>query len=356
MAQYKVIQDIEAEDKLLGPLSLRQFIYAIIVIVLGFIAFKLITVQWYFAIPFLPPMLFFGLLAAPFGQNQSSEVWMLAKIRFFVFPKTRIWNQSGIEELVHITVPKKIEKYVSKGFSQDEVRSRLSALANTLDTRGWAIKNVSTDVFQKATAYGAQAQTDRLIDINSIPQTNTVQELPGDDLFDAQSSPLARMTSQNIQASDEMHRQQLMNNLQDQIAATQPTQTPPASVQPVTSVPAPAQPVATVPDLPVPAVSVPATSTPVTVVAPHHEADENIEQPHGPQQILGSHGQQLHHETNEAIATQSAQASEKNLDAAMTTSDQTAKINGVTDTDRNTMRVARTDDDTSDDEVVISLH
>ena len=28
MATYKVIQDIEAEDKLLGPLTLRQFIYA----------------------------------------------------------------------------------------------------------------------------------------------------------------------------------------------------------------------------------------------------------------------------------------------------------------------------------------
>ncbi|MGH7158305.1 MAG: PrgI family mobile element protein [Candidatus Saccharimonadales bacterium] len=28
MATYKVIQDIEAEDKILGPLTLRQFIYA----------------------------------------------------------------------------------------------------------------------------------------------------------------------------------------------------------------------------------------------------------------------------------------------------------------------------------------
>ena len=28
MATYKVIQDIEAEDKLVGPLTLKQFIYA----------------------------------------------------------------------------------------------------------------------------------------------------------------------------------------------------------------------------------------------------------------------------------------------------------------------------------------
>lgn len=30
MAVYKVLQDIEAEDKLIGPLTLRQFIYAAI--------------------------------------------------------------------------------------------------------------------------------------------------------------------------------------------------------------------------------------------------------------------------------------------------------------------------------------
>ncbi len=45
MSTYKVIQDIEAEDKLLGPLTLRQFIYAAVVLVMGFVAFKLMTVS-----------------------------------------------------------------------------------------------------------------------------------------------------------------------------------------------------------------------------------------------------------------------------------------------------------------------
>ena len=86
MATYKVIQDIEAEDKLLGPLTLKQFIYAIIVVVAGFIAFKLGTVKWYLALPFLPPMAFFGILAAPLGRDQPTEVWVLAKIRYFFKP------------------------------------------------------------------------------------------------------------------------------------------------------------------------------------------------------------------------------------------------------------------------------
>ena len=69
MATYKVIQDIEAEDKLLGPLTLRQFIYAIIVFVSGFIAFKLAFVAWWLVIPFLPHMILFSVLAAPFGHD-----------------------------------------------------------------------------------------------------------------------------------------------------------------------------------------------------------------------------------------------------------------------------------------------
>jgi hypothetical protein len=44
MATYKVLQDIEAEDKLLGPLTLKQFIFAAVAIAIGFVEFKLITV------------------------------------------------------------------------------------------------------------------------------------------------------------------------------------------------------------------------------------------------------------------------------------------------------------------------
>ena len=71
MATYKVIQDIEAEDKLLGPLSLRQFIYAVIVVVLCYVVFRVFFIQPVLVAPFLPPIILFGVLAAPFGHDQS---------------------------------------------------------------------------------------------------------------------------------------------------------------------------------------------------------------------------------------------------------------------------------------------
>ena len=45
MAQYKVPQDVEAEDKLLGPFTFRQFIYLMIaggLIAVGFLLFKIL--------------------------------------------------------------------------------------------------------------------------------------------------------------------------------------------------------------------------------------------------------------------------------------------------------------------------
>src|SRR5476651_1493159 len=148
MATYKVLQDIEAEDKFVGPLTLKQFIFAGIAFVCAYLSFFFLTKHaWILVIPLLPVMVTTGFLAFPWGRDQPTEIWLLAKIRFFLKPKRRIWNQSGVEQLVTITVPKRTEpEYVGSNLSQTEVRSRLKALASTIDSRGWAIKNVNVNL------------------------------------------------------------------------------------------------------------------------------------------------------------------------------------------------------------------
>ena len=211
MAQYKVLQDIEAEDKLLGPLSLRQFIYAVVVVVLGFVAFKLGTMRWYLVIPFVPPMIFFGLLAAPLGRDQPSEVWLLAKIRFFTKARRRIWDQAGVKELVTITVPKKIERVVGKGFSQQEKSSRLKALAATLDTRGWAVKNIDAATYQRPILAG-NAPSDRLVDITSVPDDASAVD-PESDILDEANNPVAQKVEQTLESSTQTHREELLQKV-----------------------------------------------------------------------------------------------------------------------------------------------
>ncbi len=230
MATYKVIQDIEAEDKLLGPLTLRQFIYAAIVAAMGFIAFKLIPVSPLLVLPFLPPMIFFGMLAAPFGHDQPSEVWMLAKIRFFLIPRKRIWNQDGVQELVTVTAPKVVEKHYTDGLNQYEVKSRLQALASTLDSRGWAIKNVSVNLFsQPSYLGGSDTDSDRLVSPDTLPQEVPNYEVYAtDDIMDERSNPTAQHLDSMISQSEQAHRQALVATIQNDSGpgAGQPAQPP----------------------------------------------------------------------------------------------------------------------------------
>lgn len=213
MATYKVIQDIEAEDKLLGPLTLKQFIYAIIVVVCGFIAFKLGTVAWYFALPFLPPMLLFGVLAAPLGRDQPTEIWVLAKLRYWLKPRLRTWDQTGQLNLVTITVPKVIDPSIyTDNLSQTEVKSRLKALSETIDTRGWAVKNVSSDAYSAAPA--TVVSSDRLLEVTAASQSPSVALKPDDDILDEQNNPVAQQLGEMISASTKTHRQATIKKMQ----------------------------------------------------------------------------------------------------------------------------------------------
>lgn len=216
MGTYKVIQDIEAEDKLLGPLSLRQFIYAVIVIVSGFVAYRLALVNPVFVIPLLPVIIFFGFLAVPISKDQPSEVWLLARIRFYLKPRRRIWDQSGIKELVTITAPKKVEHVLTNGLSQTEVRSRLEALANTIDSRGWAVKNVSVNMFAQPSYVLGQVNSDRLIDPSTIAnEVPAFEVLPTDDMLDVSSNSRAQALDQMITTSTQYRKQQVIEHMRD---------------------------------------------------------------------------------------------------------------------------------------------
>ena len=215
MATYKLIQDVEAEDKILGPLTLRQFIFALIAVFLFYLCwFFIIKHLWFMEIIFLPPALFFGFFALPFGRDQPTEVWFLAKLRFWFKPRSRIWNQSGVKELVTITAPKKAEPVLTNNLSQGEVRSRLRALADTIDSRGWAVKNVNVNAF--STPLLVAGGSERLLDPSSIPQqVPEVALTPGDDIMDEANSAISRQFDSMIDQSTKAHRQELVDRMQD---------------------------------------------------------------------------------------------------------------------------------------------
>lgn len=228
MATYTVLQDIEAEDKLLGPLTLRQFIYAGIMIGAGFIAFMAGKVSIFLAIPFLPIMFIFGFLAAPWGKDQPTETWAVAKVRYFFKPRKRIWDQTGQSDLVEITVPKKEIVAYTDGLSQHEVHSRLQVLASTIDSRGWAIKNTSYGQIGQPVVFGSSTtDSDRLTGAPTLPQA--VPEYAAEpiyDVLDEQNSQVSQQINQMMNASEQAHRQQIIDRLNTPSVEAGPVQQP----------------------------------------------------------------------------------------------------------------------------------
>lgn len=228
MATYKVIQDIEAEDKLVGPLTLKQFIFATIAAGFIFVAYLLVsqTGLIYLAIPFLPFILVFAVLAAPFGKDQPTELWLAAKLRFLLKPKVRIWDQSGLKELVTITVPKKEIRQLTNTISQSEVKSRLEALASTLDSRGWVAKHVDVGVYTNPVMNFNYNNSDssRLINPIGWGQQAAVDSDVSleDDIMDVSNNQKAQEFDRMVQQSADNMRSQAIANMR--AAATQATQ------------------------------------------------------------------------------------------------------------------------------------
>ena len=143
MAEYKVAQDVEAEDKLIGPFSFRQFIYLIIAAVAVALAWGLGQVFIGLAVIPLPVIIFFTVLALPLRKDQPMEVYVAAIISYRLKPRKRVWSPDGIESLIEITVPKAVDEHLTKDLSQMETEKRLSYLADIADTKGWSIRHTT---------------------------------------------------------------------------------------------------------------------------------------------------------------------------------------------------------------------
>jgi hypothetical protein len=90
-------------------------------------------------------------------------------------------------------------------------------LASTLDTRGWAVKNVDIATYQQP-LIGSPA-SDRLVDISVVPQDASVAAIdPSSDILDDQNNPLAQKVGQMIDASSTAHREELLNKVKEAAA------------------------------------------------------------------------------------------------------------------------------------------
>ncbi len=230
MAEYKVPQDVEADDKLIGPFSFRQFVYLIIVALAGAAAWGLFQLFPILVIIPLPIIIFFGALALPLRKDQPMEVYLAAMVSFYLKPRRRMWEPDGVESLIEITVPKTIEQRRTKDLSQTDAQQRFGYLAEIVDSKGWAIRSQAQG--------GIQAP-------NSAMNTDVYYAAQqAEDILDSNYG-VAQSLDYMIGQSDERRRQALIERMQAipdvpaepvaTVAAVDPVVTDTATVDPATS-------------------------------------------------------------------------------------------------------------------------
>jgi hypothetical protein len=212
MAVYKVPQDVEAEDKLIGPLSFRQFIYA--GIALGGVTVGVFLFQIFPLLAFipLPIVLLFGAVALPLRKDQPMETYLLALLRFYLKSKQRVWNPDGTITYVEITAPKEVEQHLTKDFSGQTAQERLDYLARVMDTRGWALKGA------------VESQ-------NSVTPDVAAEVQGADDIMDEHAS-LAQSIKTLITKADQEHKEAAREQMVAAAKAPAAPATPPAPAAP----------------------------------------------------------------------------------------------------------------------------
>lgn len=220
MSRYKVAQDVEAEDKILGPFSFRQFIYLLVAAAGVALAWGLSQVFLPLAVIPVPIILLFGALALPLRKDQPMEVYLAAVVSFYTKPRRRMWQPDGINSLIEITVPEKVEIERTKNLSQDEAERRLAYLSQLADTHGWSIRHTRVP----------DAQGSMISDVYFEAQQTS-------DMFDDNSSE-ARAMTRRIEQSNQARRRAAIERMQAPAAALPAV----ADGQPLQQAPVPYQP------------------------------------------------------------------------------------------------------------------
>jgi len=172
MSQYKVPQDVEADDKLIGPFSFRQFVYLMVAAMSIGLAYGLSKLLLPLAIIPLPITILFGALALPLRKDQPMETYLAAIVSFYLKPHRRLWDPDGVDSLVEIIAPISTEVQLTKDLSQFEAQQRFGYLAQIVDSEGWAIRGTGLQTPNNSMIsdeyYSAQQVEDIMDENNTI--------------------------------------------------------------------------------------------------------------------------------------------------------------------------------------------
>lgn len=117
MLQFKVPQDVQREDRIVGPLTLKQLIICGAGGIVAY-AIYIALAKTYIWITWLPPVAVVTVITLAFAfvrpLDLSFTKWILLWVEFSLVPRNRVWIKSSAEFSPSAAPPKKLNKTQSE--------------------------------------------------------------------------------------------------------------------------------------------------------------------------------------------------------------------------------------------------
>ena len=143
----KIPQDVTREDRLIGPLTLKQFLYVLAGGALVFIAFQYYSQGYLYFAEFLAIAVVITALtlAFTFGNinGRPFGVFIINFYKFIKSPKSRVWDKADLAPLPITGVPKVVPTKTNEVETKSTSVGQLEMLAHVLDTGGKMDENIS---------------------------------------------------------------------------------------------------------------------------------------------------------------------------------------------------------------------
>ncbi len=132
--QFVVPQFIDAEDKIFGPITARQFIILMVVFLMDFILFRLLSFTQFllFGIPLIA---LGGIVAFVRINGAPFHYFSLNLLQTFKKPRLRVWSReysdAELRELMKVVPPPPLLHFTRKGFTGSSRLQELTLVVNT---------------------------------------------------------------------------------------------------------------------------------------------------------------------------------------------------------------------------------
>lgn len=136
--QFKVPQNIDMEDKIIGPLTLIQFVYLMIGGAMFYITLKTgnTALLIFVGIPIALVALFLAFIKI---HDQPFSKFVVSLLSYIARPKQRVWHKELELEGIPYAETKEPKNRETKVQPQKMVeKSDLEKLSQILDTKGWS--------------------------------------------------------------------------------------------------------------------------------------------------------------------------------------------------------------------------